>query len=273
VVAAPAGPITLDAAGAAHLLAAAGPDESELARLPRVTAIWQALVAKAHAHSARSSAPPTTAASTTSNGRVRPTTTVAPTTTTLAPPTIAGFLAAVSSGANAVRQIPVTAVLDAVSNPQGLDLLAPDSGATRLLVAQVIPGSVSPTNGNLRFRIVNPTGDANLSYFAVSRLSFVGGNVILVTDTPGPTQSNNVIEYQDPDQKSLVGDYGSVIGGATVLPATQQIEGIDATIILGTSFRNFVATEQAKASTTTSSSAAPTTAPSTTVAPNRKKKG
>jgi hypothetical protein len=249
VVAAPAGPIKLDAAAAAHLLAAAGPDESELARLPRVVAIWDALLAKAHTVAPAS----------------------APTTTTLAPATIAGFLTALSRGPSAVRQIPVKAVLDAVSNPQGLDLLQPDSGATRLLVAQVIPGSVSPTNGNLRFRIVNPTGNAELSYFAVSRLSFVGGNVVLVTDAPGPTQSNNVIQYQDPDQKSLVAQYGSVIGGATVLPATQQIEGIDATIVLGTSFRNFVAAEQAKA-TTTSSSATPTTTTATTATP-RKKKG
>ncbi len=63
----PAGPVDLTAAQAAHLLLAHGPNESEVARLPRIQAIWTAVVsASAKGTSA------TTTTTTTRRRRCRP---------------------------------------------------------------------------------------------------------------------------------------------------------------------------------------------------------
>jgi len=235
-----AGPVTLTAAEAAHLLVARGPNESEIARIGRVAEIWQAVLARG------SSA----------------TTTTAPAATT--PSDVGDFLHAVVSGTAAVRQIPVKPVLDAVSNPDGVDLLSADSGATRLLMAQVLPGAISPANGNIRLRVINPTGDPELSYFAVSRLAFVGANIVLVTETSGPAEQQNAIEYQDAAEQDAAARYRPVIGGAVMRQSPDHVEGIDATVVLGHDFRTFMNGEQAKATTTTSSTSSTVAASTTT---------
>ena len=243
----PAGPVDLTAAQAAHLLLAHGPNESEVARLPRTVAVWQAVLA------ARTKASPTTTAAgaTGSGAEGLP----------AEPTTVAEQLAAVVRGGGAVHPLTVRPVLDAVDNPDGLDLLAPDNTSQKLLLAEVMPGAISPANSNIRFRLVNATGDPDLLAAAVGRLAFVGANVVMVNEAPSPTKET-VIEYQDESRKAEATHYVPVVGPSVVRPTTDRIDGIDATLVLGQDFATFMKAEDAKAAaTTTTTTSTPPAAP------------
>jgi hypothetical protein len=242
----PAGPIDLTAAQAAHVLLAHGPNESEIARLPRTTAIWTAVLASraARASSARSSVP--------GNGESSP----------AEPATVADQLTAIVSGDAAVHQLTVRPVLDAVENPDGVDLLAPDNTSQKLLMAEVLPGAISPANSNIRFRLVNATGNPAMLAAAVGRLVFVGANVVMVSAAGTPTKET-VIEYQDESRKTEATRYMPIVGPSVVRPTTDRVDGIDATLVLGEDFARFIDAEDAK-SAATSTPVATTIATTTT---------
>jgi len=161
-------------------------------------------------------------------------------------------------GAAAVRPLPVRPVLDAVANPDGLDLLAPDNAGQKLLMAEVLPGAISPANSNIRFQVINATGDPDLLYAAVARLVFVGANVVVVSD-PSGVSKETVIEYQDQARQAEAARYMPVVGPATVRRSQDTTEGIDATIVLGQDFATFMRAENAKVTTTTPSAGSTTT--------------
>jgi hypothetical protein len=232
----PPGPVNLTAAQAAHVLLAHGPNESEIARLPRTEALWKAVLA---AHATASATSSTLVGA--SGARSSP----------AEPTTVADQLAAIVGGQAAVRPLAVRPVLDAVENPDGLDLLAPDNTSQKLLMAEVLPGAISPANSNIRFRLVNASGQPDLLAAAVGRLVFVGANVVMVSEAATPTKET-VIEYQDENRKAEATRYMPVVGPSVVRPTTERVDGIDATLVLGQDFATFINAEDAKAAATTS---------------------
>jgi hypothetical protein len=237
VVLFPAGPVDLTADQAAQLLVARGVNESEVARLGRTAAIWTAVLGTGASHGT--------------------TTTAAPAPGAAAPTTVAAQLAAIAGGTSTVSAISVQPVLDAVANPQGLDLLQADDASTKLLLAQTMPGAISPANDNIRLQVVNATGDPNLLAEAVARLVGAGANVVIVSDAP-PSQAT-LIEYQDQRTEAEAQTYVPVVGPATVRLGDQRIDGIDATITVGKDFAAF--SQQQAASSTTSIPSPSTTGP------------
>ena len=251
----PAGPVDLSAAAAAHVLLAKGPNESEVARLARTSAVWDAVVAS-HAK--------TVSTTTTAVGPSGPSSVNGDTDQ---PTTVAAQLAAIAGGDAAVNQLTVRPVLDAVENPDGVDLLAPDNASQKLLMAEVLPGAISPANSNIRFRLVNATGDPAMLAAAVGRLVFVGANVIMVNEAPTPTKET-VIQYQDESHKAEATRYMPVVGPSTVSFTPDRIDGIDATLVLGQDFATFIKAEDAKAAATaTTTTVAAATASSTAATP------
>jgi hypothetical protein len=248
----PAGTVDLSAAEAAHVLLAKGPNESEVARLPRTVAVWDAVLAS-HAKAVSTT---TTAAGPSGASSVNG--------DTDQPATVAAQLAAIAGGDASVHQLTVRPVLDAVENPDGVDLLAPDNTSQKLLMAEVLPGAISPANSNIRFRLVNATGDPAMLAAAVGRLVFVGANVIMVNEAPSPTKET-VIEYQDESRKAEATRYMPVVGPSVVRLTTGRIDGIDATLVLGQDFATFIEAEDAKAAaTSTTTTVASSTASSST---------
>ncbi len=242
VVLYPPGPVDLTADEAARLLVARGPNESEIARLPRTTAIWAAVLAAGAGRDVPASSAP-------------------------APTTWAAQLAAVASGPSAVQALPVRPVLDAVTNPDGLDLLQPDDAAMKLLLAEVMPGAISPANDNIRLRVVNATGDPALLADAVTRLVSVGANVVIVSEEPASAAT--LIEYQAQLDQAEAETYVPVVGPATVRQGDERIDGIDATIILGQDYATFARSQPVPsgAATTATSATSPTTPSSSTTRP------
>ena len=240
-----AGEHRLTAREAAQVLLARVDGESELARLPRQQAVWTALLDRADSASAASTTTPTSAG-----------------TPADAPSDVAGFLAAATSGPVGVHALRVEPSFDP-SAPSGPELLQADVGYLRLLVATVMPGAVSPSNGNISFRIVNPLGSTEAAYQAVARLSAVQANVVLVTDVPGPAPERTTIVYQSPAGETQAAAFAPVLGAGTPTASAERIDGIDATVTLGQDFPAFLAAEAARTAATTTAVPPTTEAPST----------
>ena len=248
VVVKPAGLATLTAADAAAVLAARTVEESELVRLGRTAAVWKALLA------ARPNVPTQPA-----GPAVDPVT--GPRLTSV--PEAIGSLIAAKSAVIAVNVDP----LDATGAGE---VLVADIAALRLLMAQILPGAVSPVNGNPRLRILNPTGDAKLSLEAVRRLTYVGANIVLVDETVGSVPASSKLELGDEARRDELSGYRPALGALDVNVVAAAIDGVDATVTLGADFAKLVA-EQAPLPTTTSSapSTSSTSASTTTGPPAR----
>jgi len=147
VVVEPAGAATLTAADAAAVLAARTTEESELVRLGRTAAVWKALLAPRPTVPAQPAAP-------------------------VVDPVTGPRLTSVSDAIGsliAAKSVVITVNVDPLDATGAGEVLVADIATLRLLMAQILPGAVSPVNGNPRLRILNPTGDAKLSLEAVRR--------------------------------------------------------------------------------------------------------
>lgn len=246
----PAGDVTLSARDAARLLLARVDGESELARVPRAEALWRAMLA-----GPGGSATVTSTVTSTAGG-----TSVASGGAGSAPSDLAGFLRAVSAGPVGVEVLRVQPAFDP-ADPGAAELLQADVAYLRLLVASVMPGAVSPSNGNISFRVINPLGDPTYAYRAVGRLAAVQANVVLVTETSGPVPDRTVVIWHSPAGEVQAGAFAPVLGATAPTASEERIDGIDATVILGRDFPGYLAAEDAKVAPapTTSTTTVPTT--------------
>lgn len=284
----PAGAATLGGPEAAAVLAARA-DESELVRLDRVQAVWQALLATKQGQTvelpAPTAAPSTTAPATTPPSSTAPTTavpttaaadastttvadTAAPTTSTTTPSaafagadTVVAALGSIATGPNQVRVLTEQVVADTVGTPD--ERFVADPATMRLLVAEVLPGAVSPANGNLRLRVLNPSGDESVAYQAVAKLTFVSANVIVVDNTAGPVPETSALTYADEARAAEMSGLVPVIGTLSIATTDERIDGVDATVTLGLDFVT-AARRAAAASPTSTTAAVPPTAIDTT---------
>jgi hypothetical protein len=212
----PGGRQTITAQQAVSALYARRANESEILRTPAQVAIWQGIVQAAQ--------------------------TVAKEADTAQPPaTVAGYLGALGAGPRAVRTLDVTPALDVVTNPDAIDLLQVDSASTQLLMARILPTAVSPTNGGLRVRLRNQTGDNSALYQATVRLLFAGANVVAVDDTPSAGVSVGTrLEYDPSLTQDRIEGLTVAIGPASAAPAKARVDGVDVTVDLGQDFLAFL---------------------------------
>ncbi|MDQ1424543.1 MAG: LytR cpsA psr family [Acidimicrobiaceae bacterium] len=210
----PSGTVSLDAAGAARFLLARDSGGSEIDRLDRVRRFWTAAFSAANAT--------TTAASTSAASAT--------------PSDAGGFVDGLRSGAVQIDSFPVTAVLDPTRNPDHADLLDVDGTTVRLLMARILPGAVSPTDTGLRAWVINPTGDASLSYRAVGALVYLHVNVMLVTESSSAVPDRTRLAYGTPlGQRSVF--LTGIFGRGELVATDEPVDGIDVTITLGRDFQ------------------------------------
>ena len=161
---------------------------------------------------------------------------------------MAGFLAAIGAGPRTVVSPVATPALDAVTNPDGIDLLELDLVDLRILVARMLPTAASPTGSGLRVQLVNESGDPDALYQATARLQFVGAGVVAVNDGTGaaPTQGTTLVH--DPSlARDQIDTLTLAVGPAGARPASEGIDGVDVTVILGREFTDFLREAAAEA--------------------------
>jgi hypothetical protein len=212
----PAGRQTITPEQAAAALFARRANESEILRIPVHTAIWNGIAQAAGrvAHRAPPASPP---------GEV------------------AGYLAALGAGPRSARALDVNPALDVVTNPDAIDLLQVDNASTHLLMAELLPTAVSPTNGGLRVMLRNRTGQSRALYDATARLLFSGANIVAVDQVAGQTPTTGSTLSYDPSlTQDRIEGLTVAVGPAVASPARARIDGVDVTIELGQDFLTFL---------------------------------
>ena len=234
----PAGKHTLTSAQVAGILASnqAGAPESD--RLPIIKSLWVG-VAGAGLNTT----------TTTSE--------VAGTATTLVPAlTVQEFLQRTLTGEVQVWQFAANAIPQGDLNPTNSDMYALDKAEVIMVVASVAPSSVSSLYAAINVQIDSAFTDATITREAVLRLSMLGVNVVLVREVPGEPAVETVVQYNDDPVRAEVESYSSIFGPLAPKQVTQQVEGVDARIVLGTNFRDFIAGQPSGGGITTTTSLA-----------------
>lgn len=221
-----AGSQTVTPVQIAQGLAAAPAGVPESMRLPQVKSLWGA-VARAGVDTAVTSATTTTLAA---GGQAGIT----------APSDTAGFLAVLLKGRIDVWQFDVTLVSDPVRNPGNLDMYSVDAGEVLMVMASVAPSALSLTSNDVTVMLDVPFDDAMLAKEAVTRLAFLGANVALVRRMSGAPAEKTTVYYNDVLVRVEVEDFSTLIGPLEFAETSEQVEGINARIVLGYDFVRFL---------------------------------
>jgi hypothetical protein len=204
-------------------LAASQSGIPESGRLPQVKELWKAL--------ARAGAP--VAVDSSASSTTIPAITDAPVDT-------AGYLAAILSDRVDVWQLSATLVTDAKRNPSNVDLYELDGGEALMVMASVVPSALSLASDAISVMVDVPFTSTNIAREAVTRLAYLGANVMLVrqiTDTPA---EHTVVYYSDELAKTEGEAYSSTLGTLEFKQAPQTISGVNLQVVLGNDFVAFL---------------------------------
>jgi len=235
---APAGAGTLSPDRIAAALAASQDGVAETSRLPNVKELWSA-VATAGAAS------------------VPADTTVAPAGEVTEPADIAAYFAALLVGPVQVWQLSATLVTDAVRNPGNVDLYDLDGGEVIMVMASIAPSAIALVSNSLALMIDTPYDDSNLVREAVLRLAYAGANVVVVRTVATPPEQETRVYFNDPVVRNDLGQYVTLMGELSYELTDEVIEGVNARIVLGENFREFVGSPAGRTIATTTTSTVP----------------
>ncbi len=228
-----AGPSSLTADDIPLVLGARTPAQTEAARLVRYEELWQGILASI----GNTTPPPPTSPPTTSSSAdpvvARP------------PLPVGQHLAALAGGDYEVLVLPVLA-LD--GEPESY---RPDEGPMHLLVAEAMPGAVSPPTNSARIRLVNTIGDPDAMLTAANLVLLLGANLVIASDS-GDTAATTQVLYSTPGFKGAAEFVAESLGVGSAAQDATVIDGIDLTVVLGSDFAAEVARHQASSTTTTS---------------------
>lgn len=247
----PVGEHTLSPAQVAQVLAAnqAGAPESD--RLPILKSLWVGVAGAGR--NAVTSTDSTALPADSSTTSTAPTGTDYDATplTIPAPITVKNFLDQVLTGEVQVWQFAANAVAKGEKNPSGADMYELDNAEVIMVVASVAPSSVSSLLASINVQIDSTFADASITREAVLRLAYLGVNIVLIREIIGTPLQETVVEYSDDPVGVEVAGYSSVFGPITPKQSSRQVEGVDARIVLGSDFKNFIAGQPSGSGLTT----------------------
>jgi hypothetical protein len=206
----PKGPVTLSATQIARIMTTRSPNERERLRRPNIDALWSGIA---------------TAVGTGRAGQ---------TLSTSLPTTFAEMSARLLAGPIASRGL-LARPLDAVRNPQGLDVEELDRPDTVLVFASIAPASMTRPASGLSFRVDAPPGyDQQVRKTIAILLSF-DANVVSVDLNAAPKAETTIFIY-DPTLAAAEPTNNAVFGTVTVQSPDVRLGGVDETISLGTAY-------------------------------------
>lgn len=236
---APAGESTLAPDRVASALAAVQDGVAESSRLPVVKELWTAVASAGVAAMTDTTVPSDAAGA-------------------AEPADIAGYVSALLSGPVQVWQLEASLITDPVRNPANADLYELDGGEVIMVMASIAPSAIALVSNSLALMIDTPYDDSSLVREAVLRLAYAGANVVVVrTVAVAPEQATRVF-FDDPTVQNDLGQYVSLMGELSYQPTDEVIEGVNARIVLGEDFREFIGSPAGRTiATTTTSSTVP----------------
>lgn len=236
-----AGTVTVLEAGSASLtaeqmtkgLAAAQVNIPESARFAQVKELWKAIAKAGSPVAEDSSATSTTIAAITE-----------------APIDTAGFLAGLFAGRIDVWQLSATLITDAQRNPANADLYAIDGGEVLMVMASVMPSALSLVSDNIAVMVDVPFSNTNYAREAVTRLAYLGANVVLVRQIPDTPSEKTTVYYADDIARTEAEAYSTLLGTLDFQKSTQSIAGVNLQVVLGNDFVAFLGSGGVSTTTT-----------------------
>jgi hypothetical protein len=156
------------------------------------------------------------------------------------PPNIEGFFVSLRAGDISVWQFSETRVSDPQRNPTSADLYELDAGEIIVVMASIAPSARFIQTGMVGVLLDAAIADISIVKEGAVRLAYMGGNVMVLRDISDMTVTQTVIRYSDDALLPELEEYVSLIGPVVFEKTTDRIEGIDAHVILGSDFEEFV---------------------------------
>lgn len=211
-----AGSITVTPAQIAAGLAASQVGTAEAIRLPQVKALWTAV---AHAGLVEAVSTSTTVVEDASK-----------------PVTSTEFLKSLLAGRVDVWQFGATLMNDATRNPAGLDMYSIDGGEVLTVMASVAPSAMRITSTNISVMIDLPFASMSYAREAVTRLAFMGANVVLLRQISDAPAEHSVVHYNDAIARTEAENYTTLLGPLEYVESKEVIDGVNLRIVLGNDF-------------------------------------
>ncbi|PHX72663.1 MAG: hypothetical protein CK521_01620 [Acidimicrobium sp.] len=218
-------------------LASSQPGTPESARLPQVKALWNS-IARA--------------------GVATPTAEVDGSTSSISPIEVsafqstAAFMKALLMGEIDVWQFSSTLFTDAVRNPNNADLYGLDTGEILMVMASVVPSALTVTSVNVAVMVDIPFASAVVAKEVVTRLAFLGANVVLIRQSPDLATERTTVFYNDSIARTEAEAYPTLLGPLEFTESKDVISGVNLRIVLGNDFVAFLGQGSATSTSTTS---------------------
>lgn len=230
-----AGVLTVTPDQIAAALAANQPAIPEMQRLPQTKELWSAI--------SKAGVSPTTDASATTSSVP----------TNVDPPAdTAGYFKALLSGRIDVWQFGVTQITDAVRNPNNSDMYELDGGEVLTVMASVVPSALTIVSNDIAVMIDVPYPSTTYAREAVTRLAYVGANVVLVRQTSDAPQDRTVVYFNDELARGEAENFVALIGPLEYKATTDVVSGVNLRIVLGNDFVSYLSKGSPMSSSTTS---------------------
>ena len=209
----------------------------ESARLPQVRALWNSI--------ARAGVATPSAEVSGSTSSISPLDTSVYTST-------AAFVNALLMGEIDVWQFSSTLFTDDVRNPNKVDLYGLDGGEVLMVMASVVPSALTVTTANVAVMVDIPFASAVVAKEVVTRLAFLGANVVLIRQSPDLATERTTVYYNDSIAKTEAETYPTLLGPLEFTESKDVISGVNLRIVLGNDFVAFLGQGSATNTSTTS---------------------
>jgi hypothetical protein len=221
----------------ANGLASSQTGTPESARLPQVKALWNSI--------ARAGVATPTDQVVGSSSSISPLDASAFTSTT-------AFVQALLLGEIDVWQFSSTLFTDAVRNPNQVDLYGLDGGEVLMVMASVVPSALTVTSANVAVMVDIPFASASVAKEVVTRLAYLGANVVLIRQSPDLATERTTVYYNDSIARTEAESYPTLLGPLEFTESKDVISGVNLRIVLGNDFVAFLGQGSTTSTSTTS---------------------
>jgi hypothetical protein len=166
-------------------------------------------------------------------------------------PTTQSYFEALLRGEIDVWQFTATVLADAQRNPANIDLYSLDGGEILMVMASVLPGSLSLTSNGIAVMVDVPFGSTAIAREAVTRLAYMGANVVLVRQVNDLPVERTVAYYNDDLARGEAETFATLLGPLEYVSTIDVVTGVNLRIVLGNDFVAFLGNGATTSTTTT----------------------
>lgn len=160
------------------------------------------------------------------------------------PSDMKGFFISLRAGDIQVWQFANTRITDPQRNPTSADLYEVDPGEIIVVMASVAPSARFIQPGTIGILFDTSISDVDVVKEGAVRLAYMGGNILVLRNVAS-SDTRTIIRYNDEALLPELQEYSSLIGPVTFEQAEERIEGVDAQVVLGADFEQYVKGNQA----------------------------